>query len=148
MIILTKYRLSGKVIESRFIDLDEITKRDYSNLGQKVRITTKDGKAYAGFADEPYHTGRGKSLTLMCYDIDYEKHKLRSSNMTITFIPLDIVVKIEAILYSNPRWGTGLTNKFEFSKPVKYTPEEEKKLQKIIDNFNAKKTPSDKDEVK
>lgn len=147
MIIFTKYRLNSKVLESKSIDLDEITEHEYNALGQKVRITTKDGKTYTGFADEPYRTGKGKSLTLMRYDIDLEKHKLRSSNITTIYIPLDVVVKIEAILYSNPRWGTELTNEFEFPKPVKFTPEQEKELQKIIDKFNAKKTPFNNDEA-
>ena len=56
MPIFTRYRLSGKVVESRFIDSDEITQHKYNILGQKARITTNDGKVYEGFADEPYHT--------------------------------------------------------------------------------------------
>ncbi len=35
MQIFTRYRLSGKVVESRFIDSNEITQRKYSILGQK-----------------------------------------------------------------------------------------------------------------
>lgn len=48
MPIFTRYRLSGKVVESRFIDSDEITQHKYSILGQKARITTNDGKMYEG----------------------------------------------------------------------------------------------------
>lgn len=48
MPIFTRYRLSGKVVESRFIDSDEITQHKYSILGQKARITTNDGKVYEG----------------------------------------------------------------------------------------------------
>ena len=77
MPIFTRYRLSGKVVESRFIDSDEITQHKYSILGQKARITTNDGKVYEGFADEPYHTGEGNSLTLMWYDTDYRTGHLR-----------------------------------------------------------------------
>lgn len=33
MPIFTRYRLSGKVVESRFIDSDEITQHKYSILG-------------------------------------------------------------------------------------------------------------------
>ena len=40
MPIFTRYKLSGEVVESRFIDSDEITQHKYSILGQKARITT------------------------------------------------------------------------------------------------------------
>lgn len=92
MPIFTRYKLSGEVVEFRFIELDELKK--YSILGQKARVTTKDGKVYEGFADEPYHTGEGNSLTLMWYDTDYKTGHLRSSNMVTIFIPIGIVAKI------------------------------------------------------
>ena len=139
MPIFTRYRLSGKVVESRFIDSDEITQHKYSILGQKARITTNDGKVYEGFADEPYHTGEGNSLTLMWYDTDYKTGHLRSSNMVTIFIPIGIVAKIEAILYSNPRWGLPPFNEFLFSSEIKrceFKPDEE--LKQFIRDFNKK----------
>lgn len=117
MPMFTRYKLSGEVVESRFIDLNEIQK--YSILGQKARITTKDGKVCEGFADEPYLTGKGNSLTLKWYDMDFKTGHLRSSNMVTIFIPLDIITKIEAILYSNPRWGLPPFNEFLFSSEIK-----------------------------
>ena len=52
---------------------------------------------YEGFADEPYLSVKGNTLTLKWYDIDYETLGLRSEHMTTVFIPLDIIVKIETI---------------------------------------------------
>lgn len=48
MPIFTRYKLSGEVVESRFIGSDEITQHRYSILGQKARIITNDGKMYEG----------------------------------------------------------------------------------------------------
>ena len=54
MIVYTKYKFSGEVSYSRFIELEEIKDRKYSCLGQMTRVTIRGGKTYAGFADEPY----------------------------------------------------------------------------------------------
>ena len=53
MPIYTRYKLSGEVVESRFIELDELTK--YSILGQKARVTTKDDKAHLQSLRRLYH---------------------------------------------------------------------------------------------
>lgn len=74
---------------------------------------------YEGFAGEPYLSGKGNTLTLKWYDIDYETLGLRSEHMTTVFIPLDIIVKIETILFSNPRWGHPPINEFVFSQDLK-----------------------------
>lgn len=95
MPIFTRYKLSGEVVESRFIDLNEIPK--YSILGQKARITTKDGKVCEGFK-----TGH-----------------LRNSDLATILVPIDTVAKIEVILFSNPRWGTLPFNEFLFSSEIK-----------------------------
>lgn len=39
--------------------------------------------------------------------------------MTTVFIPLDVIVKIEFILHSNPRWGHPPINEFVFSQDLK-----------------------------
>ncbi len=41
----------------------------------------------------------------------------------LAYVPVKKIVKVEAILHSNPRWGTRVTNKFAFVKPVKIDPE-------------------------
>ncbi|WP_103660682.1 hypothetical protein [Lactobacillus sp. HT06-2] len=129
MLILTRYKLNGEVIESRFINISEITKKKYSCLGQMTRVTINDGRTYEGFAREPYLSGEGNSLTLELYDIDYETFHLRSDEMTTIFIPVDIVAKIEAISHSNPRWGRPPINEFLFGQDLK---------QRILDLRNNK----------
>ncbi len=37
-------------------------------------------------------------------------------NQTFRKIAIDEIERVEAIIYSNPRWGGKLTNKFEFYK--------------------------------
>ncbi|MCT3602015.1 hypothetical protein EFS28_03950 [Lactobacillus acidophilus] len=51
--------------------------------------------------------------------MDFKTGHLRSSNMVTIFMPLDIITKIEAILYSNPRWGLPPFNEFLFSSEIK-----------------------------
>lgn len=54
-------------------------------------------------------------------NLDEENHRLMGSdnskyNQIYEKVDIDKIVKIECILYSNPRWGTELTNKFDFFK--------------------------------
>lgn len=133
MIVYTKYKFSGKVSYSRFIELEEIKDRKYSCLGQMTRVTIRGGKTYAGFSDEPYLSGKGNCLTLKWYDIDYDTFRLRSSNMVTIFIPLDIIIGIESILYSNPRWGHPPINEFIFSDTLR------QRLMKLHDKNDSSK---------
>lgn len=119
MPIFTRYEFNGELVESRFIDVNEITNRKYSCLGQMIRVTINNAESYEGFEDEPYLSGKGNCLTLKWYDINYETFHLKSGNMTTIFIPLEIIDKIEAILYSNPRWGHPPINEFVFSQDLK-----------------------------
>ena len=137
MIIYTRYKFNGEVLFSRFINFEEIMDRKYSCLGQMTRVTIKGGKTYEGFADEPYLSNKGKCLTLIWYDIDYDTLGLRSGKVTTIFIPLDIIIGIESILHSNPRWGHPPINEFVFSSELrsrlmklheKYMQSEEKKV--------------------
>lgn len=84
-----------------------------------TRVTINNAESYEGFADEPYLSGKGNCLTLKWYDINYETFHLKSGNMTTIFIPLKIIDKIEAILYSNPCWGHPPINEFVFSQDLK-----------------------------
>ena len=75
----------------------------------------------------------------MWYDTDYKTGHLSSSNMVTIFIPIGIVAKIEAILYSNPRWGLPPFNEFLFSSEIKrceFKPDDE--LKQFIRDFNKK----------
>lgn len=116
-----QYNLAGEIIEQHPLDLDH---PKVNPLGQKVRITVNDGKKYVGFLDTPlmvpalmntfFKETVVNYLQISRYDLDEDSPKLRSYNSIAIFIPTAIVEKIEAILYSNPRWGSQLTNEFIF----------------------------------
>lgn len=74
-------------------------------LGQRVRITLDDEKTYEGLTDNTFDSKTEKKLVLFLYDIDEEHNKLRSDKGISIFIPLKKVTQVEAIRFSNPRWG-------------------------------------------
>ena len=103
-----QYNLTGKVVKQ--YSVDACRWEDYP-LGEKVRITTKAGKEYVGFWNTfimkhqlPVEIKVGR------YDLEQKTGELR---------------KVEAILNSNPRWGTQATNKFVFAKSVKFDPDKD-----------------------
>lgn len=99
--------------------------------GKKVRCSLADGNEIVGFADV-YRTKNRSEFDNRIHDYFYlwtfdnlceEQHKLIGTdadkyNQTFNRVNLDDIVKIEAILFSGPRWGTELTNRFEFSKKM------------------------------
>ncbi|WP_242360822.1 hypothetical protein [Limosilactobacillus antri] len=112
-----QYNLTGAVVEEYSSD---ISKWSAYPLGEKVRITTNTGKEYVGFwntfiMDHQLPT----EIKVGRYDLDEETGKLRSNKDIADYVPLKEIAKVEAVLHSNPRWGTRATNKFAFAKPVK-----------------------------
>lgn len=108
----------------------ELTLENIKNInGMKVKCHLKDNTDKVGFADV-YRTNDKDGfdneihdyINLWTYDLlDEETHKLVGTdnnryNQTTIKIFIDDIVEIEAILHSNPRWGTMLTNKFCFFK--------------------------------
>ncbi len=93
--------------------------------GMMVKCHMKNGSVQIGFAD-PYrthnqseYTGKVKDIIyLWTWDnIDEATHQLignGTDKYSQTFIPVKIayITQIDAILFSNPRWGGLLTNKF------------------------------------
>lgn len=115
-----QYNLAGKVVEQYSCDFDQLK----ANLiGEKVRVTMDNGKICVGFWDTFLGKGKVQTAEISQYDLDEKTSKLRSFNSIVAFVPTSRIAKLEAILHSNPRWGMGPTNKFEFSKPVKIDPE-------------------------
>lgn len=110
MVKLIVYNLSGKVLDIQSIEPQSVEKK---TLGQRVRITLNGGRIYEGLTDNTFGSKTEKKLVLFLYDIDEEHNRLRSSNGVNIFIPLEEVVQVEAIRFSNPRWGSPLTNRFE-----------------------------------
>lgn len=118
-----QYSLVGKVIRQCYTN--SISEFSSYPLGQKVRVTTSDRKEYVGFWSAPYNPAVVKTVELLRYNLDEGTGMLRSHDLngdTIIFVPVAPIVKIEAIMHSNPRWGTRPTNKFEFAKTVKFDP--------------------------
>lgn len=111
-----QYNLSGKIVEQHSCEFDQLKANP---IGEKVRVTINNGKIYIGFWDTFLGQGKVQTAEISQYDLDKKTSKLRSSNSIVTFVPINRITKLEAILHNNPRWGTRPTNKFEFSKPVK-----------------------------
>ena len=111
-----QYNLSGKIVEQYSCDFDQLKANP---IGEKVRVTMDNGKICVGFWDTFIGQCKVQTAEISQYDLDEKTSKLRSSNSIVTFVPTSRTAKLEAILHSNPRWGTGPTNKFEFPKPVK-----------------------------
>jgi len=94
--------------------------------GMKVKCHLKDNSIKIGFADlfrtynDIFDNKIHDYINIWTWDnIDENEHKLignDNSKYNKTFIPVKIseIIKIEAILYSNPRWGAELTNQFRF----------------------------------
>ena len=95
--------------------------------GMMVRCYMADGSEQEGFAD-PYrvhnkseYDGKvGEIICLWTWDnLDETTHQLVGEGMEKydqTYVPVKIenIMRIDAILYSNPRWGARLTNRFGF----------------------------------
>lgn len=111
-----QYNLSGKIVEQYSCNFDQLKANP---IGEKVRVTMDDSKIYIGFWDSFLGQSKIQTAEVSQYDLNEETAKLKSSNMVVIFVPTNRIAKLEVILHSNPRWGTVLTNKFEFSKPVK-----------------------------
>lgn len=104
----------------------EINRANISDiLGMMVRCIMKNGDIHEGFSAPFYRegdyppVGRGGDYTyLWTWDhLDEETHRLIGDNQTRfdqTFTPIEVnkIISMDAILYSNPRWGGKLTNRF------------------------------------
>ena len=117
------YNLSGEIKNREQLINNNIAKCN----GMKIRCWLKDNSQKVGFADvfrvhdENNYDGTIKGyINLWTYDnLDEDKNQLignNSSKYNQTYMKINIedIEKIEAFLHSNPRWGTRLTNKFQF----------------------------------
>lgn len=97
-----QYNLAGKVVEQYSCDFDQLKANP---IGEKVRVTMDNGKICVGFWDTFHGQGKVQTAEISQYDLDEKTSKLRSFNSIVTFVPTSRIVKLEAILHSNPRWG-------------------------------------------
>ena len=93
--------------------------------GMMVRCLLRDGTVREGFSD-PYRTRGEPPYDGSVHDVVYlwtwehldeETHRLMGDertrfDQTFVSVPIHEIVGMDAILYSNPRWGGRLTNRF------------------------------------
>lgn len=117
------YKLNGTVKKETALTEENLALCD----GMKLKCCLKNGNEVVGFADV-YRAYDGSEFDCKVHDyiylwtfdnLDEEQHKLTGTgdqkyDQTFNKVSIDDIIKIEAILYSNPRWGTKLTNKFCF----------------------------------
>ena len=123
---LTVYTLSGEVRNTRLIDWYD---KNCYPLGQKVRITDLRGNIYVGFWNTYLEETPPDNIEIINYDFSKKRNKLSFRHDRRINVPRNTIVKVEAILYSNPRWGAQLTNEFVFNtnssdkqEPIKDDP--------------------------
>ena len=119
------YDLKGNIKKE-----EVLTKENLVHInGMMTKCYMIDGKVQVGYADFGVISDRKKNdrsihddIYLWTWDnLDEKTGKLIGNddekfNQTFKEIKIDEVEKVETILYSNPRWGGKLTNKFEFRK--------------------------------
>lgn len=120
------YHLDGRVEKETAFSLEQLA----GTLGMMVRCYRKDGGFTDGFAD-PYclkHGGKGGiafpngKLDLWTWaHLDETTRRLRDCGsmdetyrQTVVSLPVDEIESVCAVLYSNPRWGGRLMNRFPF----------------------------------
>lgn len=114
---ITIYDLSLKIVKEEILDEDTLT----SYQGQKARLKLLDGSTREGFIEtSEFAKDRIVGLWTFTY-LDESTHELVGeppvrNELSWQFIPINLITAVDLILYSNPRWGVILTNKFEIVK--------------------------------
>jgi len=118
------YKRNGKLE-----NITDLTKENLRNInGMMTKCSLKNGSIVIGYADplrthdDNYDDAVHDYINLCTWDnLDENTHKLVGNvenkyNQTFIKVNIDDIKLVEVILYSNPRWGGKLTNKFEFDK--------------------------------
>lgn len=116
------YKLNGEIKTEELLNEDTLGNTN----GMMIKCYMKTGIEEKGFSD-PYRTHNDNFdgevhdyIELWTWDnLDEEKHKLIGNidskyNQTFRQIKIADIIKIEAILNSNPRYGGRLTNSFDY----------------------------------
>lgn len=115
------YRLNGDIEIVKELNTDNLENIN----GMMTRCTLKDGRVIIGYAD-PFRTYERETFDNEVHDyiylwtfdnLDEKTHKLIGDDenrykQTYNKVIIDELMKVESIIYSNPRWGGKLTNKF------------------------------------
>lgn len=118
------YKKNGNFDHDELLNIENLA---HTN-GMMIKCHLKDGSEKVGYSD-PYRLKENNNILevndyiyLVTWDnLDEETHKLTGDyesmyDRTYTPISIDDIISVEAILYSNPRWGGTLTNLFSFTK--------------------------------
>lgn len=116
------YELNGKVKNEELLNEENIK---HTN-GMMIKCHMKDGKEETGFSDSycfgdnNCNNSNKEYINLATFDnLDEDKHELIGDddskyNQTFKRVNIKDIIRIEAILHSNPRWGGRLTNRFDY----------------------------------
>lgn len=118
---ISYYTADGEFKEQQDLNYDNLGNTN----GMMIRCFMQNGNSIEGFADPyrthgmpPYDGSIHDDIYLWTWDhLDEGTHQLVGDNVTKfdqTFVPVPIqeIIHIDAILYSNPHWGGMLTNRF------------------------------------
>lgn len=115
------YELNGKINSEELLNEESLRHIN----GMMVKCYMKNGTEEIGFAD-PYRTHDNDFddlvhdyINLWTWDnLDEDKHELIGDdsryNQTFKKVNIKDIIRIEAILHSNPKWGGKLTNSFDY----------------------------------
>ncbi len=121
---ITFYKSNGEINSE-----EQLTNGNLAHIhGMMTKCYLVNGKMAEGFADS-FRSSEKNGFDSKVHDYIYlwtwdnlDEHtgKLIGSNeqkysQTFKKVKIDEIEKVEAIIYSNPRWGGKLTNKFEFN---------------------------------
>lgn len=119
------YKKNGELKDREILNNDNL---QHIN-GMMTRCKMQNGTIEIGFSDTfrddngNYDFGQTKNYIFLWKwaNLDEEKHQLIGSvedkyNQIFKKIMVKDIIQIEAILYSNPRWGGMLTNEFILEK--------------------------------
>ena len=119
------YELNGEINK-----VEELNNENLKDInGMMTRCILKDGNKKVGYADT-LRTREKDSTDNKIYDyillwtwsnLDEKNNILIGDenskyNQTFNKVNIDEIIKVEAILHSNPRWGGKLTNEFFIDK--------------------------------
>lgn len=109
-------------LKGEFVKEEELTRTIIEKVhGMKIRCTLKNGKVLIGYCSSA-ELLTGKNIEICCeFDIvtGFSDKKI---------IPCEEICKIEAMQYSNPRWGT----KVDFSFDVDRNNIKESEASKVV----------------
>ncbi len=116
------YKLNGEINSEELLNEESLSDTN----GMMVKCYMKDGTENIGFSD-PYRTldnnfdnlVRGYINLWTWENLDENKHELIGDNaskynQSIKRVNINDIISIDAIMYSNPRFGGKLTNSFDY----------------------------------